>query len=67
MKFLVDLMYRAAMHGTVEDCLAIHVYGDEHLGDGTCADPDLVGELVLIARAMLQIYERARIEWERSG
>lgn len=67
MKFLVDLMYQAAMHGTVEDQLAIHVYGDKALGNGTCADPELVGELVLISRVRLQIYEHARIEWECSG
>ena len=67
MKFLCDLMYRAAIHGTVEDQLAIHAYGDKHLSYGTCADPELVADLVLVARVHLQIYERARIEWERSG
>ena len=67
MNFLVELMIQAARSGAVEDCLAIHAYGDKALGAGSCADPELVAELVFEARVTLQLYEWARLEWERSG
>jgi len=66
-QFLVELMIKAAMTGSVDDCLSIVAYGDRHLSDGSCADPELVERLVTAANARLRMFERARSAFERSG
>jgi hypothetical protein len=59
-------MFKTARTGTRDACGEILAFGDRALGSG-CTDPELVADLVLVARRRVEMFDLAILEWSRSG